>query len=137
MSQNTRDFDVTDALVLPAREAPTNDKILAMADNVVVQIVEQRKTAGGLFIPEKARGNQRDAIVAKVVSVGPGRVSEYGARILPEARVGEYVLLARGAGVEVELSVENTDGRRLRILRDCELLGRVEESRIISLGLQP
>jgi co-chaperonin GroES (HSP10) len=114
-----------------------SEKIIPNGDNVLLEIVEQDKTAGGLYIPDKARGNQRDAVLGKVIGVGKGRLSEYGARIVPDAKEGDYVLLARGAGVEVELVAESRgkDAKKLRIIRDCELLGTVEKSRIISMGL--
>jgi chaperonin GroES len=114
-----------------------SEKIKPTGDNVLLEIVEQEKTAGGLYIPQKATSNQRDAILAKVLDIGPGRTSEYGARIMPEAKVGDYVLLARGAGVEVELAAEGRgkDKKKLRIIRDCELLGNVEQSRIIQMGI--
>lgn len=111
------------------------EKIKPHGDNVVVEIVQQEKSAGGIIIPDKAKSNQRDAIIGKVIAVGKGRVTEYGATIAPEAKEGDYVLLARGAGVEIELDTRSKDKRRIRILRDQELLGSVEESRIIQLGL--
>lgn len=114
-----------------------SEKIIPHGDFVVVEILSQEKTKGGIVIPEKARGNQRDAIIGKVVAVGKGRLTEYGATIVPEAKIGDYVLLARGAGTEIELDVSGRgkDAKKLRILRDQELLGSVEESRIIQLGL--
>lgn len=114
-----------------------SEKIIPTGDNVLLEIVEQEKTAGGLYIPQKAQGNQRDAVLGKVIGVGPGRTSEYGAVIKATVTDGDYVLLARGAGVEVELAAEDRgkDKRKLRIIRDCELLGKVEKSRIISMGL--
>lgn len=114
-----------------------SEKIIPNGDNVVLEILEQEKTAGGIYIPEKQRNNQRDAIIAKVLAVGAGRVTEYGATVKPACEPGDYVLLARGAGVEVELAAEGrgAKAKKLRIIRDCELLGTVEESRIISLGL--
>lgn len=113
-----------------------SDKIKPLGDNVVVQLLERQKTAGGLHIPEKARTNQRDAIVGKVLAAGPGRVTEYGATVPAGVNEGDYVLLARGAGTQVELAAEGrNEGQTLRILRGCELLGTVEESRVILLGL--
>lgn len=112
-----------------------SEKIIPLGDNVVLEIVEQQKTRSGLYIPDKARGNQRDAILAKVRAVGPGRVSEYGVKMEVHCKVGDYVLLPRAAGVEIELSAEDRGRERLRIVRDIELLGAVEESRIIQLGL--
>lgn len=114
-----------------------SEKINPHGDNVVLEIVDQQKTAGGLYIPEKARTNQRDAIVGRVLAVGPGRISEFGAKLEVQCKTGDYVLLPRGAGVEIELAAEGrgSNARKLRIIRDCELLGVVEESRIIQLGL--
>ena len=106
-----------------------SEKIIPTGDNVVLQIIEQQKTASGLFIPEKARGNQRDAVLGKVMAVGPGRVSEYGVKIEAGVKEGDYVLLSRGAGVEVE-----SETGKLRIIRGVELLGTVEESRIVRLN---
>lgn len=114
-----------------------NEKIIPNGDNVVLEILEQQKTKGGIIIPEKQRNNQRDAIIGKVIAVGTGRTTEYGTVVKPAAKAGDYVLLARGAGVEVELAPEERtkESKRLRIIRDCELLGTVEESRIIALGM--
>lgn len=113
-----------------------SEKIKPFGDNVVVEIVNQDKSAGGIIIPDKAKSNQRDAIIAKVLAVGVGRMTEYGTLVKPQAQEGDYVLLARGAGVEIELGTRTKDARRVRVLRDVELLGLVEESRIIQLGLK-
>jgi co-chaperonin GroES (HSP10) len=114
-----------------------NEKIHPTGDNVVLEIVEQEKTKAGLIIPDKQRNNQRDAIIGKVLAVGDGRVTEYGVKIGAGVVVGDYVLLSRGAGVEVELAAEGrgAKARKLRIIRGVELLGTIEESRIIQLGL--
>lgn len=124
---------------LDARTAQeTPGKIFPMGDYVLLHMVDQEKTTGGIIIPDKAKSNQRDAQIGKVVEIGPGRVTEYGATIVPASKVGDYVLLARGAGVEVEFAANRAAGKKaakMRIIRDCELLGRVEESRILALGL--
>ncbi len=112
-----------------------SEKIKPFGDNVVVEIVNQEKSAGGIIIPDKAKSNQRDAIIGLVLAVGKGRVTEYGTTVMPSAQEGDYVLLSRGAGVEVELDTRGKDKRKVRILRDVELLGSVEKSRIIQLGL--
>lgn len=112
-----------------------SDKIKPFGDNVVVEIVQQDKSAGGIVIPDKAKSNQRDAIIGFVLSTGDGRVTEYGHLIKPTAKEGDYVLIARSAGIEIELDTRSKDTRRVRILRDVEILGTVEKSRIIQLGL--
>lgn len=105
-----------------------NDKIFPLGDNVLLEIIEQKMTAGGLHIPEKARGNQRDAVFGKVMAVGPGRTTEYGATIRPAVGIGDGVMIARGAGVALE-----HESVQLRVIRDCEILCRVEETRLVSL----
>ena len=112
-----------------------SEQIKPFGDNVAVEIIDREKSTGGIIIPEKAKSNQRDAIIGKIVAVGEGRYTEYGVVIKPTAKVGDYVLLSRGAGVEIELDTRSKNTRRVRILRDVELLGLVEESRIIQLGL--
>ena len=114
-----------------------SEKIKPFGDNVAVEIVNQEKSAGGIIIPDKAKSNQRDAIICRVIGVGDGRLTEYGTLIKPTAKDGDYVLISRGAGVEIELDTRSKDKRRVRILRDVEILGSVEESRIIQLGLVP
>ncbi len=104
-------------------------KIEPTGDHVVLQVVEQTRTAGGLYIPEKARSGQRDAIICRVLAVGPGRHTEYGAQVGVDVAVGELVLITRVAGVEVELEYEQG---KIRILRSQEILGKVTESRIIA-----
>lgn len=108
---------------------PLEDRIVVRADDA------EQKSAGGIIIPDKAKSNQRDAIICKVLAVGPGRWTEYGHKVEPQAKEGDYVLISRGAGTEIELDTRSKDKRRVRILRDVELLGSVEESRIIQLGL--
>jgi co-chaperonin GroES (HSP10) len=114
-----------------------SEKIKALGDNVVLEIIEQEKTKAGIYLPEKQRTNQRDAIIGKVIDAGPGRISEYGAKMEAGVKVGDYVLLPRSAGVEVEISAEGRGAKalKLRIIRGIELLGYVEESHIIQLGL--
>ncbi len=114
-----------------------SEKIIPTGDNVVLEILEQQKTKAGLYIPDKARTNQRDAIIGKVLAVGAGRVTEYGTMVPAGVNVGDYVLLPRSAGTEIELAAEERTAaaKKLRIIRGVELLGVVEESRIISLGL--
>lgn len=107
-----------------------SEKILPSQDFVLLQLLEQKMSAGGLHIPDKARTNQRDAQLGKVIAVGPGRTTEYGAKVTADNKPGDHVLIARGAGVEVE-----SEGKKYRLLRSQEILATVEESRIVQLGL--
>lgn len=106
------------------------NKIIPLDDWILVQLVDLgERTLGGIIIPEKARDNHRDARIAKVVAAGPGRNSEYGHRVEVTVKVGDMVLMPRGAGYQVE----HESHAVMRIMRCCEILAIVEESQIISL----
>ncbi len=46
----------------------SNDKLNPLGDHVAIEIVEQEKSKGGIYIPDKARGNQRDAQFGRVIA---------------------------------------------------------------------
>ncbi len=106
-------------------------KIIPLDDNVLVELVGdgETKSKGGIVITKQARDNHRDAIVAKVIAVGTGRTTEYGTRMEVTVKVGDLVILPRSGGCQVETD----DNTKRRILRCVELLGVVEESRIVGL----
>ena len=77
----------------------------------------QTKTAGGLFIPEKAQAKVNEAVV---VAVGPGRRDERGA-ILPMAvAVGDTVMLPEYGGSKVEV-----DGEEFHVFRETDIVARL------------
>jgi len=106
--------------------------IVPKQDNVLLQIIEQEISPGGLIIPEKARGNQRDAAMGRVLAVGPGRTTEFGILITVDVEPGQFVLIPRNAGVHVE-----HERASLRVIRCGEILcgvTEIEERRIITPG---
>lgn len=104
------------------------NKILPCGDRVLLQIVVAGESKiGSIIVPEKADRNMRDAITARVLAVGPGRVSEYnGVLVECTQKVGDLVLIDRNAGRKVQHS---EDGE-LRLIQSVEILATVEESRI-------
>ncbi len=105
-------------------------KVLPEGDNILVEILEGNEKIGSLFIPEKARDNNRDAVAAKVIAVGPGRVTEYGSRIECTQKEGDIVLVPRVNGYKIETETK----AKQRIMKSCEVLAKLEESRIVTLG---
>lgn len=91
---------------------PLHDRIL------VRRMVEEDKTAGGLFIPDTAKEKpQRGEIVA----AGKGRVTEDG-KVLPlEVKAGDKVLFAKYAGTEIKLS-----GEEYLMMREEDILGIIQ-----------
>ena len=89
-------------------------------DRVLVQpLSEERKTPGGLIIPDTVE--QAGQFKGKVVSVGRGRMNKKG-HVQPLAiKKGETVLFPEHSGTSFELN-----GKKVFILRESEILGVLE-----------
>jgi chaperonin GroES len=95
-------------------------KLKPLGDRLVVEAVEQEDTtAGGILIPETAKEKPQQG---KVLAAGPGRLDDDGKRIAMEVKVGDRVLYARYAGIEIKL--ENS--KRVLILKESDVLALVE-----------
>lgn len=103
-------------------------KIIPLDDYVVVEVLktQERVSAGGIVIPIQA-GKHRDLLKGKVVAAGPGRTSEYGARVAVTVKEGDIVLFSRGGGD----AVFTDDERELRTMRCVEIRAKVEESALV------
>jgi chaperonin GroES len=95
-------------------------KLKPLSDRVVVKRVEpEKKTAGGIILPESAA---EKSVEAKVLAVGPGKPDSGGGFLHTlQVSVGDTVLLNKFGGVEVKV-----DGEDLLILREDEILAIVE-----------
>ena len=76
---------------------PMNDRVL------VARAAEEKKTAGGIIIPDSAK---EKPLEGKIIAVGPGRLDEKGNRIAMEVKKGDRVLFSRYAGTEIKVSGE-------------------------------
>jgi chaperonin GroES len=89
--------------------------IKPLADRVVVKpLDEKEETRGGLYIPDTAKEKPQQG---EIVAVGPGRVSDDGARIEMELKTGDKVLYGKYSGTEVTVS-----GEEYLILRETDVL---------------
>jgi chaperonin GroES len=89
--------------------------IKPLADRVVVKpLDEEQETRGGLYIPDTAKEKPQQG---EIVAVGPGRVSDDGARIEMELKTGDKVLYGKYSGTEVTVS-----GEEYLILRETDVL---------------
>ncbi len=88
---------------------PLNDRIL------VVRVEEEKKTAGGIIIPDTAKEKPQEG---KVVAVGPGKMGEDGKRIPMELKKGDRILFAKYAGSEIKV-----DGVEHIFMREDDILG--------------
>jgi chaperonin GroES len=95
--------------------AGAKDKIQPLADRVVVQALEEtEQMRGGLYIPDTAKEKPQQGTI---IAVGPGKLSDEGARIDPDVKVGQRVLYGKYSGTEVSV-----DGEEFLILRESDIL---------------
>jgi chaperonin GroES len=89
-----------------------NDRIL------VVRVEEEKKTAGGIIIPDTAKEKPQEG---KVIAAGPGKMGEDGKRIPMELKKGDRVLFSKYAGTEIKI-----DGVEHIFMREDDILGILE-----------
>jgi chaperonin GroES len=90
---------------------PLNDRVL------VLRIEEEKKTSGGIVIPDTAKEKPMEG---KVVAVGPGKVDDKGKRIPMEVKKNDRVLFGKYAGNEIKI-----DGVEHLIMREDDILAIV------------
>ena len=88
-------------------------------DRVVIRrIEEEKKTAGGLIIPDTAKEKPSQGIV---IAVGPGGRDDEGKPVTMTLKEGDRVLFGKWSGTEIKL-----DGEELLIMREADILGIIE-----------
>ena len=93
-------------------------KIEPLDDRIVVEPMEaESKTKGGIVLPDTAKEKPQKG---KVISVGPGRVTDEGKRIAPSVKKGDAVVYAKYGGSEIEI-----DGKEYMILRESDILAKI------------
>ena len=92
--------------------------IRPLHDRVVVQRTEQQEQVrGGIIIPDTAKEKPQEA---KVIAVGPGKISDDGSRSPMDVKEGDSVLIGKYSGSEIKINDQD-----LVILREDEILAIV------------
>jgi len=93
-------------------------KIRPLHDRVIVKrIEEERKTAGGIVIPDNAAEKPDQG---EVLAIGTGKVMDDG-KVRPLAvKVGDRVLFGKYSGSSVKM-----DGDELLVMREEDIMGVV------------
>jgi chaperonin GroES len=91
---------------------PLHDRLL------VKRLEEKEQVQGGIIIPDTAKEKPQQA---KVLAVGPGRVTDDGKLQPIEVKVGDTVIFGKYSGTEVKV-----DGDDLLIIREDDVLGVLE-----------
>jgi len=90
-------------------------KLRPLHDRVIVKrLEEEKKSAGGIIIPDQAA---EKPLKAEVVAVGPGKITDDGKRQTPDVKAGDTVLIGKYSGTEVKV-----DGADLVVLREDDIM---------------
>ena len=93
-------------------------KIEPLGDRVVIKPMPKEEVSkGGIFLPDTAKEKPQEG---KIIAVGPGRLTEDGARIAMEVKKGDKVLYSKYAGTEFKL-----DDEELIIMRESDILAKI------------
>ena len=92
---------------------PLHDRIL------VRRIEADKKTAGGIIIPDTAKEKPQEG---EVVAVGPGARDDAGNLIALSVREGDRILFGKWSGTEVRIA-----GEDLLIMKESDILGVVDQ----------
>jgi len=95
-------------------------KIRPLHDRVIVKREEEeRKTPGGIVIPDTAA---EKPIRGKVVAVGKGKILENGNVRALDIKVGDHILFGKYSGTEVKV-----DGEEYLVMREEDVMAVIEK----------
>jgi chaperonin GroES len=90
-------------------------KLRPLHDRVIVKrLEEEKKSAGGILIPDSAA---EKPLTAQVVAVGSGKRTDDGKIHAVDVKVGDKVLIGKYSGTEVKV-----DGADLVVLREDDIM---------------
>ncbi|MGH8519880.1 MAG: co-chaperone GroES [Gammaproteobacteria bacterium] len=93
--------------------------IRPLHDRVIIRRLEEdRKTAGGIVIPDTAA---EKPMKGEVVAAGPGKVSDDGKLRPLDVKPGDQVLFGKYSGTEVKMN-----GQDLVVMREDDIMGVIE-----------
>ena len=94
-------------------------KIRPLHDRVIVKrIEEERKSAGGIVIPDTAAEKPDQG---EIVAVGKGKKDDNGKLIAIDVKIGDRVLFGKYSGQTVKVK-----GDELLVMREEDLMGVIE-----------
>ncbi len=95
-------------------------KIRPLHDRVVVRrLEEERKTAGGIVIPDNAT---EKPMRGEVVAIGSGKVLDNGDTRALAVKMGDVVLFGKYSGTEVKVA-----GEELVVMREDDIMAIIEK----------
>ena len=94
-------------------------KIRPLHDRVIVKrIEEERKSAGGIVIPDTAAEKPDQG---EVMAVGKGKTNDDGTVVPVDLKIGDRVLFGKYSGQTVTLK-----GEELLVMKEDDIMGVIE-----------
>ncbi|MBW2036762.1 MAG: co-chaperone GroES [Deltaproteobacteria bacterium] len=95
-------------------------KIRPLQDRILVKrLEEEKKTKGGIIIPDTAKEKPSEGLV---VAVGKGKVGENG-KVMPlDVKKDDRILFSKYAGTDIKI-----EGEEYLIMREDDVLGVIEK----------
>ena len=91
-------------------------KIRPLHDRVIVKrLEEERKSAGGIVIPDNAAEKPDQG---EVIAVGPGKRNDEGKREPLDVKVGDRILFGKYSGSTVKI-----EGTEYLVMREEDIMG--------------
>jgi len=101
-----------------------------MGNNVLVERIDRKVSAGGILIPETS--NDRKAERARVIAVGPGEQRDTGLVVPCGLHPGDVIALEKWIGVGTKVVV---DGRDMMIVDADEVIAVLDASADYEYGV--
>jgi len=93
-------------------------KIRPLHDRVIVRrLEEERKSAGGIVIPDTAK---EKPVQGEVIAVGSGKILDDGKVRALDVKAGDKILFGKYSGTEVKIGDEE-----LLVMREEDIMGVV------------
>ena len=94
-------------------------KFTPLGERLIVKpLEEEQTTSSGIILPDTAKEKPQEG---EVVAVGPGRVTDEGARVPMDVQMGDRIIYSKYAGTEYK-----DDGQEYLILRESDVLAKVD-----------
>jgi chaperonin GroES len=87
---------------------PLHDRV------IVKRLEEEKKSAGGIIIPDNAA---EKPVRGQVIAVGPGKKGDDGKNIALDVKKGDVVLFGKYSGSEVKV-----DGDEVLVMREDDIM---------------
>ena len=95
-------------------------KLKPLGDRIVVKVLsEEKKTKGGIVLPDTAKEKPTEG---EVLAVGTGKILDNGTKQPVEVKVGDHIIFSKYAGTEVKV-----DGEELIIFSERDVLAIIEK----------